>query len=417
MTSATDLVIAGAGHAGSELALAARQAGWSGPIVLLGDEADLPYQRPPLSKAYLCGKADLEALALRQASAYEAARITWRPGTRLQAINRERRTALLYGGEALPYAKLALCTGGRARPWACEGLDPQHPPANLFALRTRADADALRAALRPGSRMAVVGGGYVGLEVAASARDLGAEVCLLEVQPRLLARVAGEAMSDFIAGVHRAAGVDIRTGAAVQRVVVSGDRIERLDLADGSALTVDLVVAGVGMLPNTEAALAAGLANEHGVVVDECSVTADPDIVAAGDCTVQHSALYDRAVRLESVPNALEQARAAAAWVCGQRKPNHAVPWFWSDQHGLKLQQAGLSQGHDRCVLRGDPGQRQFCVFYLKADRLIAADTVNRPADFMLVRRALGAGALPRVDPVALADERIPLKATLAAGV
>lgn len=408
------LVIVGAGHAGSELALAARQQGWTGSILLLGDEPDLPYQRPPLSKAYLCGKIDMDALALRQAASYESANVTLRSGCRLQAIHRQEHAIELQNGERIPYAKLALCTGGRARALVCEGMDPQRPPVNLLSLRTRADADAIRAALHPGCRLVVVGGGYVGLEVSASARSLGAEVTVLEAQDRILARVAGQAMSDFVSEAHRSAGVVVRTGVTISRVVCEEERIARVELADGSVLPADLVVAGVGMLPNIEAALAAGLATEQGIPVDACAATPDPDIVAAGDCTVQHLELYDRTVRLESVPNALEQARSAAAWICGISKPNHSVPWFWSDQYDLKLQLAGLSQGHDRCVVRGQAGQRSFCIFYLLGTRLLGADAINRPADFMLVKRALGSPQALDVDAAALADESIPLKVTLA---
>ncbi|NIC43235.1 FAD-dependent oxidoreductase [Aquabacterium sp. A08] len=414
MHSTPGLVIVGAGHAGSELALAARQQGWTGDILLLGDEPDLPYQRPPLSKAYLLGQTDAAALALRQPEAYATAGVRVRLGTRVRAIHRAAHTVELTDGERIPYAKLALCTGGRARPWVCEGMDPEHPPSNLLSLRTRADADALRAGLRPDSRLVVVGGGYIGLEVAASARSLGAQVTVLEAQPRLLARVAGQAMSDFVADAHRAAGVALRTGATVARVHCAGGRIVQVELADGTALPADLVVAGIGMLPNTEAARAAGLGSDQGIPVDACSVTADPDIVAAGDCTVQHVALYDRALRLESVPNALEQARSAAAWLCGQAKPNQTVPWFWSDQYDLKLQLVGLSQGHDRCIVRGQSAQRHFCLFYLQGQRLLAADAVNRPADFMLVRRALATTGGLGLDLDALGDESVPLKTALA---
>lgn len=414
MNSIPGLVIVGAGHAGSELALAARQQGWTGPILLLGDEPDLPYQRPPLSKAYLCGTTDIGALALRQPTVYQAANVALRLGTRLKAIHRQEHAIELQNGERIPYAKLALCTGGRARPLVCEGIDPHRPPVNLLSLRTRADADAMRAALQPGRRLVVVGGGYVGLEVAASARSLGTDVTVLEAQPRILARVAGQPMSDFVTEAHRSAGVDIRTSVTIHRVVCDGDRIVRLELADGTALPADVVVAGVGMLPNTEAAVAARLATNQGIPVDSSSGTTDPDIVAAGDCTVQHVTLYGRQVRLESVPNALEQARSAAALICGHAKPNHSVPWFWSDQYDLKLQLAGLSQGHDRCVVRGQAEQRSFCIFYLLGTRLLAGDVVNRPADFMLVKRALISPQALDVDAAALADESVPLKATLA---
>jgi 3-phenylpropionate/trans-cinnamate dioxygenase ferredoxin reductase subunit len=405
------LLVIGAGHAGSELAVAARQGGWSGRIVLLGDENALPYQRPPLSKAYLCNESDANALLLRPAAAYESAGITVKLGARLAAIDRAAHEVTLADGARLRYDKLALCTGGRPRLLACEGIDAADPPPNLFYLRTLADAEGMRAAIRPGARLVVIGGGYVGLEVAASATKLGAAVTVLEAQPRVLARVAGPDLSFFYEQVHRSHGVDIVTGAAVSRIECDTGRIVAVHCVDGARLPAEVVVAGVGMVPNVEAALAAGLAEEGGIPVDDLSRTVDPDIVAAGDCTRQLHALYDCTIRLESVPNALEQARAAASWLCGKPKPNRSVPWFWSDQYDLKLQMAGLSQGYDRCVLRGDPASRSFCAFYLRGERLLAIDAVNRPADFMLARRAL---AQPRpVQAAQLGDEAVLLKELL----
>ncbi|WP_298431139.1 FAD-dependent oxidoreductase [Ottowia sp.] len=410
-TLGNGLLIVGAGHAGSELAVAARQGGWAGRIVLLGDECVVPYQRPPLSKAYLLGKADVEALALRPATAYQAARVELLQGARLVAIDRTARTVTLADGATLRYDKLALCTGGRPRPFVCEGIDAQHPPTNLFYLRTLADADGIRASLSPDAHVVVVGGGYVGLEVAASARGLGARVTVVEAQARVLARVAGTEVSRFYESVHREAGVEILTGTGVERVTCEDGRIVAVHCSNGQRVPADLVVAGIGMLPNIEAAVAAGLAGEGGIPVDELARTADPDIVAAGDNTLQHHVLYNRELRLESVPNALEQARAAASWLCGKPKPNHSVPWFWSDQYDLKLQMAGLSQGHDRCVLRGDPASRSFCAFYLQGNRLLAIDAINRPGDFMLTRRALAQSVV--VDVEQLTDETVPLKELL----
>lgn len=402
------LLVVGAGQAGSELATAARQGGWPGRIVLLGEEAGVPYQRPPLSKAYLLGQSDVEALALRPASAYSAASIELQPGARMVTIDRAARAVTLADGRALHYDKLALCTGGRPRLLACEGIDPQQPPSNLFYLRTVADADAIRARLHPGARVMIVGGGYIGLEVAASARGRGAGVTVLEALPRVLARVAGADISRFYEAVHREAGVNVLTGTGIARVECGSGRIVAVHCSDGQRLAADLVVAGIGMMPNIEAARAAGLAGDVGIPVDVLSRTADPDIVAAGDCTLQHHPLYDRDLRLESVPNALEQARAAASWLCGKPKPNRSVPWFWSDQYDLKLQMAGLPQGYDRCVLRGNPQARSFCAFYLQGDRLLAVDAVNRPADFMLVRRSLTQTVT--VDSARLAEESVPLR-------
>lgn len=410
-TSDQHLLIVGAGHAGSELAVSARQNGWAGRITLLGDEPVLPYQRPPLSKAWLAGKVDADGLLLRPRSAYDTAQVELLTGARMQAIDRANHRIVLADGSALAYDKLALCTGGRPRPLSCAGLEPGQRPRNLHYLRSRADAEGIRAQLRPGAKLLIIGGGYVGLEVAASARGLGAEVTLLELQPRVLARVAGPEVSAFYEHTHRAAGVDIRTGAEVASVELHGDSIQAVLCRDGTRLPVDLVVAGLGMLVNGEAARAAGLADEGGIPVDELSRTRDPDVLAAGDCTLQFNSLYGRELRIESVPNALEQARAAGSWLGGKPKPNRAVPWFWSDQYALKLQMAGLSQGHDRCVLRGDPATQSFSAFYLAGERLLAMDAVNRPADFMLAKRALA--QLCTVDVQRLADEAVPLKELL----
>lgn len=402
------LLIVGAGHAGSELAIASRQGGWAGPITLLGEETGVPYQRPPLSKAYLLGQTDVESLALRPAAAYEAARIDRLQGARVVAMDRNAHQVTLADGRTLGYDKLAWCAGGRPRPLACEGVDPARPPSNLFTLRTLADADGMRAQLRPGVHVVVVGGGYVGLEVAASARGQGAQVTVLEAQPRVLARVAGREVSQFYEAVHREAGVTILTGTGIERVECEGGRIVAVLCNTGQRLPADMVVAGIGMLPNIEVMRAAGLAEENGVPVDELARTADADVLAAGDCTLQHHALYGRALRIESVPNALEQARAGASWLGGKPRPNRSVPWFWSDQYDLKLQMVGLSQGHDRCVLRGSPAARSFCAFYLQGDRVLAMDAVNRPGDFMLVRRAIAQPLTVAADR--LSDETVPLK-------
>ncbi len=405
------LVVIGAGHAGVELAFSARQQGWIGDIILLGEEVHLPYHRPPLSKAFLCGTADVASLALRQAPAYDMARIELRLGTQVRAIDRTERKVVLDGGEAVGYTKLALCTGGRARPLMLPGLEGDAPP-NVLSLRTQDDAQAMAARVREGARVVIIGAGYVGLEVAASARKLAASVTVLESQPRVLARVTGETLSTFYASVHRQSGVDIRTGVSV-RAIERDDKGVAIAVicGDDERLPVDLVIVGVGMLPDTALAESAGLRVEGGIVVDEHSVTSDPDIVAAGDCTVHDSVLYGRRVRLESVPNALEQARAAAGWLCGKPRPNHAVPWFWSDQYDLKLQMTGLADGHDRCIVRGSIVEQSFCAFYLRDGRVLAVDAINRPADFMLAKKAVASRV--KVDPDRLSELDIPLKEIL----
>lgn len=407
------LIVIGAGHAGVELAFSARQQGWAGNIVLLGEEPHLPYHRPPLSKAFLCGTADADSLALRQEVAFEANGITLRTGTRARGIDRAKHQVQLDDGSVLAYAKLALCTGGRARKLVVPGMEGA-TPSNLFSLRTKSDALGIAASLREGARVVIIGAGYVGLEVAASARKLGATVSVLETQPRVLSRVTGARLSHFYEGVHREAGVDLKTHASVHAVERRADgKVSAVLCCDGERLPADVVVVGIGMLADTDLAEAAGLLVEGGIVVNEHSVTSDPDIFAAGDCTVHDSALYGRRVRLESVPNALEQARAAAGWLCGKPRPNHSVPWFWSDQYELKLQMTGLSEGHDECVVRGSMVERSFCAFYLRQGHVVAADAVNRPADFMLAKKAVAAGVV--VTAESLADTDRPLKDLLAA--
>ena len=412
MSAGDSLLIIGAGHAGAELAFAARQQGWAGSITLLGDEPAHPYHRPPLSKTQLAAGAGAEPGWIRPPETYAKLAIEFMPGVHVERIDREKHLVVLHDGRTLPYSKLALCTGGRPRLLDVEGLRGVAKPRKLHYLRTHEDAAAIRAQLTPGAKVIIIGGGYIGLEVAASARKVHAAVTVLEAASRVLARVTGPQMSAFYQRVHEDAGVHIVTGAIVQRVTTdAAGAITSVICADGTSHAADLVLAGIGMLPNMELAADAGLDVAQGIVVDASSTTSDPDIYAAGDCTVQHSALYGRSIRLESVPNALEQARAAAAALCGNPRPNHAVPWFWSDQYDLKLQMAGLSDGHDTCVVRGSVTSRSLCAFYLKDGVLIAADAVNRPADFMQCKRALQDRVV--VDAAALADEAVQLKSLL----
>lgn len=388
MTDAA-LVVVGTGHAGSELAIAARHNGWAAPIVLVGEENTLPYHRPPLSKGMLVGTSDEASLAIRPLAAYEAAGVALRLGARLEAIDPRARSITLESGETLRYAKLALCLGGRPRPWSCVGMESAAKPSNLHYLRNLQDAKRIQADFAPGKRLVVIGGGYVGLEVAASAIKLGLQVTLLEQQERVLARVAGRQMSAFFEDVHRTEGVRLRTSTMVARVTLDSGKIVALETEDGERIEADVVVAGVGMLANVESAVSAGIADAGGIPVNEHARTRDADIYAAGDCTVQHSSIYARTLRLESVHNALEQARAAAAHLCGKPRANNSVPWFWSDQYDLKLQLVGLSHGYDQCVVRGDPASRSFSALYLRGETLLAVDAVNRPIDFMAAKRAL----------------------------
>ncbi|MBY0288398.1 NAD(P)/FAD-dependent oxidoreductase [Mycolicibacterium gadium] len=377
-------LIVGASHAGAQLAASLRQGGWTGEIVLIGEESALPYQRPPLSKAYLAGKSTLDELAIRSAEFYTKQRIQLLDAT-VEAIDRSVGHLSLSTGDALPYDKLALCTGARPRRLPTPGADL----AGVFYLRTAADVEMIREATSPGRRAVIVGGGYIGLETAASLRTLGLEVTVLEATERVLERVTAPEVSAFFERIHREEGVNIRTGALVE--ALSGDGwVREVILASGESIPADLVIVGIGIEPNTELAAAAGLAVDNGVVIDDHARTSDPDIVAAGDCASHHMARYGRRIRLESVPSAAEQAKVAAATVCGKSKKIAALPWFWSDQYDLKLQIAGLNTGYDEVVLSGDPTRdRDFTCFYLRAGELIAADCINVPRDFMFSKRVI----------------------------
>jgi 3-phenylpropionate/trans-cinnamate dioxygenase ferredoxin reductase subunit len=403
------VVIAGAGHAAGELAGSLRQGGFSGPIVMVGEEPLLPYQRPPLSKAFLSGETDLQALELKPGAAYEKINVEVRTAVRVEAIDRTAKSVSLGDGTHLTYDKLVLATGGRPRTLAIPGLGHADRLSNLHYLRTLHDAKRIRDQLHGGFRLVIVGGGYIGLEVAAVARRHGLQVTLLEALPRVLARVTAPELSDFYAAVHRRAGVDIRTTTAIRSASLdaSGNAVASVTTSDGDVLPTDALVIGVGLIPNVELAERCGLAVENGIIVDEFNRTADPDVLAIGDCSNHPSALYGRRVRIESVPNALGQARAAAATLCGRGQPYSAVPWFWSDQYNLKLQIVGLSQDYDSLVLRGRPEDRSFIAFYLKDDRIIASDAVNRPKEFMQAKRLVAERAC--VPAELLADESASL--------
>lgn len=402
------IVIIGAGQAGAELATSLRQQGHAGRILLIGEEPQLPYRRPPLSKTYLSGDADAESLLLKPQATYEKAKIELLVPARVTRIDRGRRRVVLADGREESYDKLVLATGGRPRRLTLPGADAP----NVLYLRTLADVDAIRAELQPQRRLVVIGGGYIGLEVAASARKQEVQVTVLESAPRVLVRVTAPEMSAFYERVHREAGVDVRTGVALERLEVEGGRVTAVVLADGGRIEADLVVVGIGLVPGMELAHDAGLVVGDGIVVDEYGCTSDPDILAIGDCACQPNAWLGRPVRIESVPNAMEQARTAAATLCGKAVGNRSAPWFWSDQYDLKLQMVGLSQGYDQVVLRGDAAARSFCAFYLREGAIIAVDAVNRAGEFMLAKR-LVADRRPAAAAV-LADDTQPLQALLA---
>jgi 3-phenylpropionate/trans-cinnamate dioxygenase ferredoxin reductase subunit len=362
-----------------------------------------------LSKAYLAGTADAASIALRAAAAYESARVELRLGTKVLAIDRERGCVALADGSALPFGRLVIATGGRARQMEWRG-GRTGLALNAHQIRTLADIDGLREGFVPGARLVLIGGGYIGLEVAAVAAKAGLRVTVLEGADRVLARVTAPVMSEFYAGVHRAAGVDVRTGVQVAgaRWDAGGDRIVAVQSASGEEFECDMVIVGIGLVPNTELASAAGLSVDDGILVDANLATSDPRILAIGDCARFHNALYGRSMRLESVGNALEQARSAAAQLSGKPVAAPGVPWFWSDQFDLKLKMAGLSHGYDRVVIRGSMESQSFSAFYLQGSRVLAVDSVNRMADFVAAKRLVGEAAC--VDEARLRDEAIPLK-------
>ena len=401
------VVIVGAGQAAAQLVVALRQKGFAGRIQLVGDEPHLPYQRPPLSKAFLVEDVPLDRLHLRPES-YYGPDTELLLGRRVDSVDASARSALLDDGRALPYGTLVLATGGRPRRLEVPG----HELAGIHHFRTIADAEAVRAALAPGARLAVVGGGYVGLEVAAAARKRGATVHLFEVAPRLLSRVASPVVAAFFLGRHRAAGVDIRLGASAVGFAGKG-RVSRVRLADGSEVEVDAVVVGIGIAANVELGAACGCAVDNGLVVGRDARTNVDGILAIGDCTAQWSEHLGRHLRLESVPNANAQAEAAAATILGAAPAATPVPWFWSEQYDAMLQMVGVAREGDESVVRGDPVAGPFTEFYLSEGRLVAAACINRAPDFALLRRQLAGGPLP-VDARALADPAVPLRTALA---
>ena len=400
-------VIIGAGQAGSDLATALRQQGYAGRIVLLGDEQFPPYRRPPLSKTYLSGDIGEEALYIKPRAAYVKQDIDLRTGVRVTAIDRQAHTVTLDNGESIAYDKLAITTGGRPRRLPLAGADKP----NVHYVRTLEDINGLREQFKPGRRLVIIGGGYIGLEAAAVGIKKQLSVTLVEALPRLLARVTGPELSQYYDGVHRRHGVDIRLGAGVE-ALEGARQVESVVLQDGTRLPADLVIVGIGLVPNTELAEQAGLEVDNGIIVDVYAQTSDPDIVAAGDCTNHDNGFLGRRVRLESVPNASEQARVAAASICGQRVAHAGVPWFWSDQYDLKLQMVGLSQGYDRVVIRGSMEADSFAAFYLKDGVVIAVDAVNRPQDFMVGKKMVAARL--KAEPATLADESVVLKSLVA---
>jgi 3-phenylpropionate/trans-cinnamate dioxygenase ferredoxin reductase component len=396
------IVIVGAGHAGGSAAAFLRQYGHQGEIVLVGDEPIAPYQRPPLSKAWLKGETDADGLMLRPESFYAENGMTLHLSKTVTAINRGARSVTLDDGQEIGYDALILATGARARPLPVPGHDLE----GVLSLRTAADAENLKSHLGPGRRVAIIGGGYVGLEVAASARALGADAVVIERESRCLARVACEPLSSFFQDYHRQQGVTFEL--EVEALEGADGKVTGVRLKDGRLLPCDAAVVGIGAIANVELAKDAGLHCTNGVDVDAQARTADPHVYAIGDVTHRPLPLYDRMFRLESVPNALEQAKQAAAAICGTAQPKPEVPWFWSDQYDLKLQIAGLPFDADDIIIRGDAAKASFAIFHLKGDRLLAVEAVNAVPEFMMGRTFIGASR--PVNREKLADVSISMK-------
>ena len=400
-----DVVIVGGGHGGANCAIALRQQGFAGSIAIVGDEAELPYERPPLSKEYLLGDKPWERMLIRPESFWTERAVSLLTGWRVTAVDPAVRTVSCAGGGTIGYDRLVWATGGAARRLSCPG----HDLAGVHAIRTRADVDALLAQLPAVTRVVVIGGGYIGLEAAAALTKFGKQVTLLEAQDRVLARVAGPGLSRFYEAEHRAHGVDLRTGAMVDALVGAG-QVSGVRLADGSVIPCEAVIVGIGIVAAVAPLLAAGATPAAGgVLVDGACRTSLAHIFAIGDCAAHANGFAGGAVvRVESVQNAADQASVAARAIRGEAAQYDAVPWFWSNQYDLRLQTVGLSSGHDAVVERGDPAARSFSLIYLKAGRVIALDCVNAAKDYVQGRRLVVDRAA--IDPALLADATVPLK-------
>jgi 3-phenylpropionate/trans-cinnamate dioxygenase ferredoxin reductase component len=398
------VVIVGAGQAGFQVAASLRMEGYEEPIALIGDEPSLPYQRPPLSKGFMTGKQDIEGTALRPGAFYESHRIALVTGAKVTAIDRAGRSVNLASGGRSRYDTLVLAVGARNRTLPVKGAELD----GVCYLRTDAEAIEIRQRLEQARDVVVIGGGFIGLEMAAAARTLGKSVRVLEVQSRLMPRVVSPILSDFYRDIHTGQGVGISLGISLSEIRGDQGKVSEVVLSDGSRWPADLVLVGIGVVPNIELARDAGLGIANGIVVDERLRTEDESIYAIGDCADHPNPFAGGRVRIESVQNAADQAKCVAAAIVGRAENYRAVPWFWTDQFDIKLQMAGLSGGHDRVVARGEPESRKFSVFYFRDGRLAAVDSVNRPGDHLAARKLIGAGT--EVTPEQVADASVDLK-------
>jgi 3-phenylpropionate/trans-cinnamate dioxygenase ferredoxin reductase subunit len=403
-----DVLIVGSGHGGAQAAIMLRQLGFQGSVAIIGEEPELPYERPPLSKDYFAGEKPFERLLIRPERFWTERNVTMLQGQRVVAIDPDPHHVTTAGGELIGYGQLIWAAGGHARPLSCGGGDC----ADVHGIRTRADVDRIMAKLDRVERVAVIGGGYIGLEAAAVLTKLDKRVSLFEAMPRVLARVAGEQLSRFYEAEHRAHGVDLRLGAQVERLEVNDGALSGVRLAGGETVAADLAIVGIGIVPAVEPLTAAGAEGGNGVDVDGQCRTSLPDVFAIGDCAAHENRFAGGArIRLESVQNANDQATVAARTIVGEHTTYGSVPWFWSNQYDLRLQTVGLSIGHDQVVQRGDPATRSFSVIYLKGGRVIALDCVNATKDYVQGRKLVEAGA--DIDPLDLADTGRGLKELL----
>lgn len=402
-------MVIGGGQAGAQALQSLRQGGYTGALTMIGDEPALPYQRPPLSKAYMKGEMTEERLYFRPAPWYQDQNIEVILSTRATGIDRTSRKVELAHGGHVDYDALIIATGSRPRPLPLKGATLQ----GVHDLRDLSDVERIRPNMIAGRKMVIIGAGYIGLEAAAVARQMGLDVTVLEMAPRVLARVTSPVMSAFFETEHRAQGVTILTDARLDHLDGTDGKVSAAILADGTRLDADIVLVGIGILPNEELARDAGIACNNGILVDRDARTSDPRVFAAGDCASRPLVHYGRSGRLESVHNAIEQGKLAAAAILGKPRPAEDCPWFWSDQYDLKLQIAGLSQDYDEIVMRGDPKDRKFAAFYLRNGTLIAVDAVNSAPEFLASKKLIMTGA--KLAPATLGDTSISMKDIAAA--
>lgn len=405
-----DVVIVGTGHGGAQAAIALRQQGHEGSILLVGRDSEPPYERPPLSKEYLAGDKPFERIMIRPEKFWADKNVDLLLGKSVSEVDWMAHEIVLSDGTRIGYRKLIWAGGGDPRRLSCPGSNLE----GVHAVRDKRDVDAIMSELEGGAkRFVVIGGGYIGLEAAAVLRKLDCEVTLLEALPRVLARVAGEELSRFIESEHRAHGVDLRLETAVEAIEDDNGKVSGVKLSDGSIIPCDAVIVGIGIVPAVGPLIAAGAAGSNGVDVDELCRTTLDDVFAIGDCAAHANPFADQAIiRLESVQNANDMANTVARGIMGDKQPYHALPWFWSNQYDLKLQTAGLSLDYDQTIVRGDPATRKFSVVYLKDGKPIAFDCVNNTKDYVQGRKLIE-NEVSKVDLELLANPEVPLKELL----